>query len=103
MLGGAAVALVVAAVTSSALPGGGTAQAANEPAEVVSRLRWRRPVDGVQQRRLDLGRRPLVVFNSSPPAPVNDRVSIRDRIADTTVDVPIAPSQNGTISDDAAA
>ncbi len=39
MLGSALVALVVAAVTSAALPGGGTARAqANEPAEVISRL-----------------------------------------------------------------
>ena len=38
VLGSALVALVVAAVTSAGLPGGGTAQAqANEPAEVISR------------------------------------------------------------------
>ena len=117
MLGSAVGALVVAAVTNGALPGGRTAQAqANEPAEEISRLPggggpWT-PFNTDASMSAD-GR--FVVFNANPPfvpspgQSLPDFVTIRDRINDTTVAVPyphtpgldvFPDSQNPTISDD---
>ncbi|HWM20061.1 MAG TPA: choice-of-anchor D domain-containing protein [Ilumatobacteraceae bacterium] len=108
MLGSALAALVIAAVTSTGLPGGGTAQAqANEPAEEISRLPGGGgPWTGFNTDASISADGRFVVFNASP-ASGPDFVTIRDRIGDTTTAVPYATSppsipdsQNATISDD---
>ncbi len=109
MLGSALAALVVAAVTSTDLPGGGgTAKAqANEPAEEISRQQGGGgPWTGFNTDASISADGRFVVFNASP-AGAPDFVTIRDRIGDTTSAVPyptfpptVADSQNPTISDD---
>ena len=103
MLGSALVALVVAAVTSAALPGGSAGAQVNEPAEVISRLPggggpW---TDFNTDASISADGR-IVAFDSSVSDPDGSipGVAIRDRIADTTVAVPRSPSSNAAVSDD---
>jgi hypothetical protein len=79
------------------------AQVSNEPAEVVSRA----PGGGGPWGRYSAGASisangAIVVFNSARPTPSGsvDVVAIRNRLNDSTVDVPSTPSYNGAISDD---